>query len=167
VPNLSAQERRRASRRVGSLAVQVKRGLHYSQDRRVHARDNVTTIGSSTSPLSRLVVQSAPLSSFSKWLEISAGRLLTKLRCLRSTPIERLSSSEKFFECFAIAQRQKLQHAMDRVISSFAEGVIDKDQFTSRMNRTKTSAFKELDRMPQFRATARLGPFLETTSSTS
>jgi hypothetical protein len=56
---------------------------------------------------------------------------------------------------------------MDRVISSFAEGVIDKDQFTSRMNRTKTSAFKELDRMPQFRATARLGPFLETTSSTS
>jgi hypothetical protein len=29
-----------------------------------------------------------------------------------------------------------------------------------------TSAFKELDPIPQFRATARLGPFLETTSST-
>ena len=29
-----------------------------------------------------------------------------------------------------------------------------------------TSAFKELDPIPQFRATARLGPFLETTSAT-
>ena len=36
------------------------------------------------------------------------------------------------------AQRQKLQHGMDRLIDSFAEGVIDKDQFTPRMNRTKT-----------------------------
>ena len=27
---------------------------------------------------------------------------------------------------------------MDRLIDSFAEGVIDKDQFTPRMNRTKT-----------------------------
>jgi site-specific DNA recombinase len=37
-----------------------------------------------------------------------------------------------------IAHRQKLQHGMDRLIDSFAEGVIDKDQFTPRMNRTKT-----------------------------
>ncbi len=37
-----------------------------------------------------------------------------------------------------MAQRQKLQHGMDRLIDSFAEGVIDKDQFTPRMNRTKT-----------------------------
>lgn len=36
-----------------------------------------------------------------------------------------------------IAQRHKLQKGMDRLIDSFAEGVIDKDQFTARMNRTK------------------------------
>ena len=36
------------------------------------------------------------------------------------------------------AQRQKLRHGMERLINSLAEGVIDKDQFTSRMNRTKT-----------------------------
>ena len=35
------------------------------------------------------------------------------------------------------AQRQKLRHGLERLIDSFAEGVIDKDQFTSRMNRTK------------------------------
>ena len=35
------------------------------------------------------------------------------------------------------AQRQKLRHGMERLIDSLAEGVIDKDQFTSRMNRTK------------------------------
>jgi site-specific DNA recombinase len=36
------------------------------------------------------------------------------------------------------AQRQKLQHGMDHLIDSLAEGVIEKDQFTARMNRTKT-----------------------------
>ena len=35
-------------------------------------------------------------------------------------------------------QRQKLQHGMERLIDTFAEGVIDKDQFTLRMNRAKT-----------------------------
>ena len=35
------------------------------------------------------------------------------------------------------AQRQKLRHGLERLIDSLAEGVIDKDQFTSRMNRTK------------------------------
>lgn len=35
------------------------------------------------------------------------------------------------------AHRQKLRHGMERLIDSLAEGVIDKDQFTSRMNRTK------------------------------
>ena len=35
------------------------------------------------------------------------------------------------------AQRQKLQHGMDRLIDSLAEGVIEKDQFTARINRTK------------------------------
>jgi site-specific DNA recombinase len=35
------------------------------------------------------------------------------------------------------AQRQKLRHGMERLIDSLAEGVIDKDQFTARMNRTK------------------------------
>jgi len=36
------------------------------------------------------------------------------------------------------AQRQKLQHVMDHLIDSLAEGVIEKDQFTAQMNRTKT-----------------------------
>jgi site-specific DNA recombinase len=35
------------------------------------------------------------------------------------------------------AQRQKLQHGMERLIDTLAEGVIDKDQFTLRMNRAK------------------------------
>ena len=35
------------------------------------------------------------------------------------------------------AQRQKLRHGLERLIDTLAEGVIDKDQFTSRMNRTK------------------------------
>ena len=34
-------------------------------------------------------------------------------------------------------QRQKLQHGIDRLIDTYAEGVIDKDQFTLRMNRAK------------------------------
>ena len=41
-------------------------------------------------------------------------------------------------------QRQKLQHGIERLIDTFAEGVIDKDQFTVRMNRAKArlAAFK-------------------------
>jgi site-specific DNA recombinase len=35
------------------------------------------------------------------------------------------------------SQRTKLQHAMERLIDSFTEGLIEKDQFTSRMDRTK------------------------------
>jgi site-specific DNA recombinase len=35
-------------------------------------------------------------------------------------------------------QRQKLQHGMERLIDTFAEGVIDKHQFTLRMSRAKT-----------------------------
>jgi site-specific DNA recombinase len=35
-------------------------------------------------------------------------------------------------------QRQKVQHGMERLIDTFAEGVIDKDQFTLRMSRAKT-----------------------------
>jgi len=34
-------------------------------------------------------------------------------------------------------QRQKLQHGIERLIDTLAEGVIDKDQFTVRMNRAK------------------------------
>ena len=34
-------------------------------------------------------------------------------------------------------ERQKLQHGIDRLIDTFAEGVIDKEQFTLRMNRAK------------------------------
>jgi site-specific DNA recombinase len=35
------------------------------------------------------------------------------------------------------ARRLKQQHALDRLIDSFTEGLIEKDQFTSRMTRTK------------------------------
>ncbi len=47
-----------------------------------------------------------------------AGTLLDNLATLRS-------------------QRTKLQHAVERLIDSFTEGLIEKDQFTSRMDRTK------------------------------
>lgn len=43
------------------------------------------------------------------------------------------------------AQRLKLQHALERLIDSFTEGLIEKDQFTWRMARTK-SRITELDR---------------------
>ena len=36
------------------------------------------------------------------------------------------------------AQRLKLQHTLERLIDSFTEGLIEKDQFTSRMARTKS-----------------------------
>jgi site-specific DNA recombinase len=42
------------------------------------------------------------------------------------------------------AQRLKQQHALERLIDSFAEGLISKDQFTSRMSRTR-SRIAELD----------------------
>jgi site-specific DNA recombinase len=42
------------------------------------------------------------------------------------------------------AQRLKLQHALERLIDSFTEGLIEKDQFTSRMAQTK-SCIAELD----------------------
>jgi len=42
------------------------------------------------------------------------------------------------------AQRLKLQHALERLIDSFTEGLIEKDQFTSRMTRTK-SRIADLD----------------------
>ncbi len=42
------------------------------------------------------------------------------------------------------AQRLKLQHALERLIDSFTEGLIERDQFTSRMARTK-SRITELD----------------------
>ena len=36
------------------------------------------------------------------------------------------------------SQRAKLEHAVERLIDSFAEGLIEKDQFASRMARTKS-----------------------------
>ena len=36
------------------------------------------------------------------------------------------------------AQRQRLQHGIERLIDTLAEGLIDRDQFTSRMERAKT-----------------------------
>ena len=49
----------------------------------------------------------------------TAGTLLDNLEILKS-------------------QRSKLLHAMERLIDSFTEGLIEKDQFTSRIARTKT-----------------------------
>jgi site-specific DNA recombinase len=42
------------------------------------------------------------------------------------------------------SQKTKLEHAVERLIDSFAEGLIEKDQFTSRMARTK-SRIADLD----------------------
>ena len=42
------------------------------------------------------------------------------------------------------AQRLKLQRSLERLIDSFTEGLIEKDQFTSRMTRTK-SRIADLD----------------------
>jgi site-specific DNA recombinase len=42
------------------------------------------------------------------------------------------------------AQRLKLQHAMERLIDGFTEGLIDKEQFTLRMDRTR-SRISDLD----------------------
>ena len=42
------------------------------------------------------------------------------------------------------ALRLKQQHALERLIDSFTEGLIEKDQFTSRMARTK-GRLAELD----------------------
>jgi len=42
------------------------------------------------------------------------------------------------------AQRLKLQHARERLVNSFTEGLIEKDQFTSQVARTKTR-IAELD----------------------
>jgi site-specific DNA recombinase len=42
------------------------------------------------------------------------------------------------------SQKAKLEHAVERLIDSFAEGLIEKDQFTSRMARTK-SRIADLD----------------------
>lgn len=42
------------------------------------------------------------------------------------------------------SQKAKLEHAIERLIDSFAEGLIEKDQFASRMARTK-SRITDLD----------------------
>jgi hypothetical protein len=49
------------------------------------------------------------------------GNLLNNLEALRS-------------------QKTKLEHAVERLIDSFAEGLIEKDQFAGRMARTKSWA---------------------------
>jgi site-specific DNA recombinase len=49
-------------------------------------------------------------------------------------------------------QRQKLQHGIERLIDTLAEGVIDKDQFTVRMNRAK-ARIAELDAKLALQAT--------------
>jgi len=44
-----------------------------------------------------------------------------------------------------MARRQKLRYGMDRLIDSFAEGVIEKEKFMARMNRTKSRITGERD----------------------
>ena len=48
------------------------------------------------------------------------------------------------------AMRLKQQHALERLIDSFTEGLIEKDQFTSRMARTKVAS---QSLMPRYRLT--------------
>jgi hypothetical protein len=55
------------------------------------------------------------------------------------------------------AQRQKLRHGLERLIDSLAEDVIDKDQFTSRMNRTK-ARMPDIDKKIGAQAARRLVP---------
>lgn len=47
-------------------------------------------------------------------------------------------------DCFPNALRLKQQHALERLIDSFTEGLIEKNQFTSRMSPTK-GPIAELD----------------------
>jgi len=58
-------------------------------------------------------------------------------------------------------QRLKLQHALERLIDSFTAGLIEKDQFTSRMARTKSrianfdTKTKDTDRLEHLRLAAK------------
>jgi len=64
-----------------------------------------------------------------------------RLRAARGRPAEPRRSNAPIA---ADAQRLKLEHMLERLIDSFTEGLIDKDQFTSRMGRTK-SRIADLD----------------------
>jgi len=57
-------------------------------------------------------------------------------RCLNGTLLDNLEALR--------SQKTKLEHAVERLIDSFAEGLIEKDQFATRMARTK-SRIADLD----------------------
>jgi site-specific DNA recombinase len=52
------------------------------------------------------------------------------------------------------SQRTKLQHAMERLIDSFTEGLIEKDQFTSRMTRTRLESLILVSKLKRVQGTS-------------
>ena len=77
------------------------------------------------------------------WHEVS--ELLTNPERLERDDQDRRRASASLENVETLkAQRVKLQHALERLIDTFTEGLIDKDQFTSRMGRTK-SRIADLD----------------------
>jgi site-specific DNA recombinase len=70
------------------------------------------------------------------WNEVC--ELLTNPQKLEKEYLARNKVEASFGNVEALkSQRAKLQHALERLIDSFTEGLIEKDQFTSRIDRTK------------------------------
>jgi site-specific DNA recombinase len=77
------------------------------------------------------------------WSEVS--KLLMNPERLELEPQDRSKNGEFFDNLETLrSQKAKLEHAVERLIDSFAEGLIDKDQFASRMARIK-SRIADLD----------------------
>lgn len=77
------------------------------------------------------------------WSEIS--KLLTDPRRVELEHQDRNKNGTLLDNIETIrSQKAKLEHAIERLIDSFAEGLIEKDQFASRMARTK-SRIADLD----------------------
>ena len=77
------------------------------------------------------------------WSEVS--KLLMNPQRVELEPPERTLNGTLLDNLEALrSQRTKLEHAVERLIDSFAEGLIEKDQFAARMARTK-SRIADLD----------------------
>lgn len=71
------------------------------------------------------------------WSEVS--RLLMNPQSIELGPPDRKKNSALLDNLEMLrSQKVKLDHAVERLIDSFAEGLIEKDQFASRMARTKS-----------------------------
>jgi len=70
------------------------------------------------------------------WHEV--GELLTNPQKLEKDDCGLNQADESFKNAETLkSQRVKLQQALERLIDDFTEGLIEKDQFTARMDRTK------------------------------